>query len=174
MESKKYYTTIDLSHCINKATGKEFDKISIIGLAKNPVQALKTMRDDGSTKNTVSFVMAISSRNKQIAEFFGISPSEDKNGTIWARCTAWDKVADRLDKLLQKINPAQGLFVIYATAKVVQNGQYENLECSVYNFELIRTVGNNSGAVKEVDVDEAIPTPEEVAEVVESESDLPF
>jgi len=170
--AKKNYTTLDLSHCFNKATGKEFDKISVIGLAKNPVQSVKNMKD-GSTKNTVSFEIPILNLNQMISDFFGIAPSEDKNGTIWARCTAWDKTADRLDKLLQKINPAGAVLLVYATAKVTQNGQYQNLDCSVYNFELIRTVGN-SGEVGTKEVDDTIPTPEEVAEVVESETELPF
>lgn len=175
MENRKSYTFLNMKKCVGN-NGNPYVGCTLDALVVKPTVREMTTKD-GQVRKVLNFSTPISSRAPYIAKMCGMEPTLAKDGeTVWARVSAWDKTAERLSSLIERIDDSVVLIItgaIKVEASTAQNGtEYHNVNITVDDFTVKRTVVRSAEA--EPAPAEAKPEPEESFVAIEGDEDLPF
>lgn len=139
-QKKAYYSFINMKRCVGK-NGNGYVGITLEAKVVKP-----EMRTTETGKEVLSFSVPISNRAKYIESMCGMSPYAGDDGTVWARVTAWEDLAGRLNKFLTKCPNC--VLLITGAIKVEQSAgndgnTYTNTVITMDDFTLLRALNRN-------------------------------
>lgn len=147
---QKDYSLFDAHLGINQANGNTYIfTVAEINVPGNVRAEDVTVRDratgEPKTSRVMSWNAAVNGEYKvrRISELCGLQPATDRNNPniVWVRFSAWNNVAERLQKYLEK-HPNGARIVITGALRVVDRQKdgvtYRNTEVTVSNFVVMR------------------------------------
>lgn len=133
-QQKKQYTFLNLKQAVKK-DGGTYLAVTMEALVNKPSD-LKVV---GQDSQVINFTCPINNRTDYLSKMLG-TQIVDKDGTVWARVNVWNRVAGRLNSLLDKVDS----LTLIVTGSIHlsyggDQGQYQNIEVTADDFIVLRS-----------------------------------
>ena len=132
-QNNNQYTFLNMKDCIDY-NGNQCHGITLEAKVINPTD-LTTSK---TGKPVISFKTPITGRTKLLEKELGIKVPE-KDGTVWAEVTFWNRTAERLNKFLDAVENCALIVTGTIKASVSQDGKYTNIDITADDWTVLRT-----------------------------------
>ena len=132
----KQYTFLNLKECLGK--NGQYHGITVEARVVKPSDLTAT----ASGKEVINFTTPITGRTQYLEKVLGMKLPE-KDGTVWARVSCWDRTANRLNKFLDAVESCTLIVTGSIKASVSQDGKYTNVDITADDWTVLRA--NKSG-----------------------------
>ena len=130
---KAQYTFLNMKECIGK-NGNQYHGVTLEAKVVNAGE-LKTTQ---SGKSVISFKTPITGRTQYLEKILGVQLPE-KDGTVWAQVSCWDRTAERLNKFFDAVENCSLIVTGSVKATASQDGKYINVDITADDWTVLRT-----------------------------------